>query len=227
MNPVLILSHGQASVERGFSVNRAIEVENLKDESYISQRLVYDYIKFCGGAAIFRKESELAKLRSALHSEENKVTDLTLEKQNLNDELKKKKKELEFYKKELESHREALSEKEEQEKLRAEELKDKKIEAEKETFCNTGARSGIVCMVNTRSQTKMADNADLLALLSEMNKSVEKGQEEMKKGQEEMKKGQEEMKNGQEEMKNQIQGVKGKIEEVRIEVQKEARGNRG
>ncbi|GBN72220.1 Retrovirus-related Pol polyprotein from transposon 297, partial [Araneus ventricosus] len=35
-------------------------------------------------------------------------------------------------------------------------------------------------MVNTRSQTKMADNADLLALLAEMKKSMEKGQEEMK-----------------------------------------------
>ncbi|GBM10757.1 hypothetical protein AVEN_139-1 [Araneus ventricosus] len=61
-------------------------------------------------------------------------------------------------------------------------------------------------MVNTRSQTKMADNADLLVLLAEMKKSMEKGHEEMKKG--------------QEEMKNQIQGVKGKIEEVRNEVQR-------
>ncbi|GBO44361.1 hypothetical protein AVEN_170053-1 [Araneus ventricosus] len=76
----------------------------------------------------------------------------------------------------------------------------------RETFCNTGARSRIVCMVNTRSQTQMADNADLLALLAEMKKSMEKGQEEMK--------------NGQEEIKNQIQGVKGKIEEVRNEVQR-------
>ncbi|GBM35307.1 hypothetical protein AVEN_38172-1 [Araneus ventricosus] len=75
-------------------------------------------------------------------------------------------------------------------------------------------------MVNTRSQTKMADNADLLALLAEMKKSMEKGQDEMKKGQEEMKKGHEEMKNGQEEMRYQIQGVKGKIEEVRNENQR-------
>ncbi|GBM20299.1 hypothetical protein AVEN_195861-1 [Araneus ventricosus] len=73
----------------------------------------------------------------------------------------------------------------------------------------------------------MAVNADLLALLAEMKKSMEKGQEEMKKGQEEMKKeqeemkkGQEEMKKGQEEMKNQIQDVTGKIEEVRNEVQR-------
>ncbi|GBN22553.1 hypothetical protein AVEN_268183-1 [Araneus ventricosus] len=71
----------------------------------------------------------------------------------------------------------------------------------------------------------MADNADLLALLAEMKKSMEKGQEEMKdrmekgqeemrKGQEEMRKGQEEMRKGQEEMKDQIQShVEKKIEE--------------
>ncbi|GBN92088.1 hypothetical protein AVEN_83424-1, partial [Araneus ventricosus] len=46
-------------------------------------------------------------------------------------------------------------------------------------------------MVNTRCQTKMADNADLLALLAEMQKSMEKGQEEMK---DRMEKGQEGMK---------------------------------
>ena len=27
----LVLSHGQATVERGFSVNKEVEVENLKD----------------------------------------------------------------------------------------------------------------------------------------------------------------------------------------------------
>ncbi|GBM05399.1 hypothetical protein AVEN_94708-1 [Araneus ventricosus] len=56
-------------------------------------------------------------------------------------------------------------------------------------------------MVNTKSQTKMAENADLFALLSEMKKSVEKGQEEMKKEQEETKK---ELEKGREEMKNLI-----------------------
>ncbi|GBM88263.1 hypothetical protein AVEN_129856-1 [Araneus ventricosus] len=49
----------------------------------------------------------------------------------------------------------------------------------------------------------MAENADLLSLLAEMKKSMEKGQEEMRKGQEEMKdkmeKGQEEMRKGQDE----------------------------
>lgn len=35
---LLLLSHGQSSVERGFSINRQIEVENLKKDSYVAQR---------------------------------------------------------------------------------------------------------------------------------------------------------------------------------------------
>ncbi|GBM86522.1 hypothetical protein AVEN_104121-1 [Araneus ventricosus] len=73
----------------------------------------------------------------------------------------------------------------------------------------------------------MAENADLLALLAEMKKSMEKGQEEMRKGQEDMKdemrKGQEEMKDemrkGQEEMKNEIQThVESKVGEIKDHV---------
>ncbi|GBM08984.1 hypothetical protein AVEN_57507-1 [Araneus ventricosus] len=59
-------------------------------------------------------------------------------------------------------------------------------------------------MVNTRYQTKTAENADLLALLADL-----------KKGQEEMRKGQEEMRKGQEEMKSQIQAhVESQVEEI-------------
>ncbi|GBN54737.1 hypothetical protein AVEN_265708-1 [Araneus ventricosus] len=42
---ILILSHGQASIERGFSINKHIEVENLKEMSYTVKRLVYDNIQ--------------------------------------------------------------------------------------------------------------------------------------------------------------------------------------
>ncbi|GBN23354.1 hypothetical protein AVEN_228723-1, partial [Araneus ventricosus] len=62
----------------------------------------------------------------------------------------------------------------------------------------------------------MADNADLLALLAEMKKSMEKGQEEMK---DRMEKGQEEMRKGQVEMKNQIQShVESKVGEIKDHV---------
>ena len=43
---VLTLSHGQASVERGFTVNKSLLVENLSTKSLISQRIVYDHMNF-------------------------------------------------------------------------------------------------------------------------------------------------------------------------------------
>lgn len=45
----LSLSHGNASVESGFSVNEDLLVENLQESSLINQRIVYDAIKFHDG----------------------------------------------------------------------------------------------------------------------------------------------------------------------------------
>ncbi len=42
---VSILSHGQATIERGFNVNKDVVVENLTKESICCQRLVYDFLK--------------------------------------------------------------------------------------------------------------------------------------------------------------------------------------
>ena len=46
---VFIFSHGQASVESGFSINSSIIVENLHEESLVAQRLVYDSVNSLGG----------------------------------------------------------------------------------------------------------------------------------------------------------------------------------
>ena len=43
---ILTLSHGQASVEYGFSVNKSFLVENLSAKSLISQRIVYNHMNF-------------------------------------------------------------------------------------------------------------------------------------------------------------------------------------
>ena len=43
---VLTLSHGPASVEHCFSVNKSLLVENLSAKSLISQRIVYDEMNF-------------------------------------------------------------------------------------------------------------------------------------------------------------------------------------
>ena len=46
---VLIFSHGNASVERGFSVNKETIVDNFLNKTLVGQRLVYDSIKCAGG----------------------------------------------------------------------------------------------------------------------------------------------------------------------------------
>ena len=46
---ILILSHGQATVERGFRVNKEVEVENLKEHTLVAQRIVCDHVNSVGG----------------------------------------------------------------------------------------------------------------------------------------------------------------------------------
>ncbi|GBN23226.1 hypothetical protein AVEN_145568-1 [Araneus ventricosus] len=45
---LLLLGHGQATVEKGFCINKKVEVENMKELSYVSQRLICDYINSMG-----------------------------------------------------------------------------------------------------------------------------------------------------------------------------------
>ena len=45
---IIILSHGQASVERGFSINSQLLVEHLKEESVLAQRIAFDSISLSG-----------------------------------------------------------------------------------------------------------------------------------------------------------------------------------
>ena len=46
---MVILSHGQSSVEKEFSINRQVMVENLKDWSFIAQRTIHDHLLHIGG----------------------------------------------------------------------------------------------------------------------------------------------------------------------------------
>jgi len=46
---ILILSHGNAAVESGFSVNGDMLVENLHESSLVAQKTVFDSISYAGG----------------------------------------------------------------------------------------------------------------------------------------------------------------------------------
>ena len=108
VSDLLLLSHGQASVERGFSVNRQIEVENLHEESVVAQRLVCDHINNAGGIHKVYVSKQLlisaasARQKYMAHLDERKRAKVTEEvarkrKDVLEeiDELKRKKKRLE------------------------------------------------------------------------------------------------------------------------------------
>ena len=48
---ILVLSHGNAAVESGFSVNGDMVIENLAESSLVAQRMVYDSVKYAGGVS--------------------------------------------------------------------------------------------------------------------------------------------------------------------------------
>ncbi|GBM83166.1 hypothetical protein AVEN_10228-1 [Araneus ventricosus] len=78
MKIIFTLSHGQASIERGFSTNKKIEVENMAQESYVARRIVCDAIKSYGEILNIPISNDLQKFvfsarqKYMLHLEENK-----------------------------------------------------------------------------------------------------------------------------------------------------------
>ena len=48
---LLILSHGQATIEPGFSVNKRAVQMGMESESLVSRRIIYDFVMKLGGDA--------------------------------------------------------------------------------------------------------------------------------------------------------------------------------
>lgn len=105
---LLLMSHGQATVERGFSVNKQVAVENLSERSFIAQRIVHDHIESVGGLANVKISKPLlvssagARQKYLSHLEEQKRIKVSQEKMLKRkstmeeiDLLKKKKKQFE------------------------------------------------------------------------------------------------------------------------------------
>ena len=46
---ILLLSHGQATVERGFSVNKEVESYNLQADTFTARRIICDHVNAVGG----------------------------------------------------------------------------------------------------------------------------------------------------------------------------------
>ena len=63
---VLILSNGNAFVERGFNINKETLIENLKNESLVGQRRVYDALQYNG-----KKVHDFTVNKSLIHAARN------------------------------------------------------------------------------------------------------------------------------------------------------------
>ena len=105
MKDLLLLSHGQASVERGFSVNRQMEVENQHEESVIAQQLICNHVQSAGSILKAELSKQLlvsaasARQRYMEYLEEQRRTktkeQVSSKRKDQIDELKTKKKRLE------------------------------------------------------------------------------------------------------------------------------------
>nr|XP_033478456.1 uncharacterized protein LOC117254354 [Epinephelus lanceolatus] len=101
---LLLLSHGQATVERGFSVNKEVEADNMQEDTVVAQRMICDYVSVCGGVLKVPLTKELlaaaasARSQYRLHLDQEKrkkESDTRREKRKVAEEyleqLKKKK----------------------------------------------------------------------------------------------------------------------------------------
>ena len=96
---VFVLSHGQSSIERGFSINKQLLVENLKEKSLIALRTIEDHLSSSGetpeSIKIGREMQQHARKASSRYREDlqmqksKKESDsVALKRKIVNDELK-------------------------------------------------------------------------------------------------------------------------------------------
>lgn len=89
----LILSHGNANVERGFSVNKEILVENLKESSLIAQRIIYDSLAPLKNVTDLKIDSKLIhSVRNSSSKYKEALEAMKLEKDSKSKEEEEKRK---------------------------------------------------------------------------------------------------------------------------------------
>ena len=66
---LLVLSHGQAGVKRGVSINNEIMEYNFKEKSVVALRVIHDHIQACGGILNVKIDQELGNAARNASSE--------------------------------------------------------------------------------------------------------------------------------------------------------------
>lgn len=108
LRQLLLLSHGQATVERGFSINKELTVENLAKESLVARRQIVQGVKKAGGVHCVPITKELllsassARSRYQQHLEDAKQADAAAKRGEKRKDLENNIKELETKKARIE-----------------------------------------------------------------------------------------------------------------------------
>ncbi|XP_063076306.1 uncharacterized protein LOC134466336 [Engraulis encrasicolus] len=68
MQKLLVLSHGQATVERGFSINKEVETCNMQEDTLVAHRIVCDFVSSHGGVSKVPLTQELLSSVSSARS---------------------------------------------------------------------------------------------------------------------------------------------------------------
>ncbi|KAM6967770.1 uncharacterized protein FYW47_006504 isoform 2-T2 [Aplochiton taeniatus] len=106
---LLILSHGQASVERGFSVNKEVETCNMQEDTVVAHRLVCEYVTLHGGVTKVPLTKEL--MTSVASARSRYRVNLDQERRKLESDAQgQKRKATEDYLEELKKKRKTIQE---------------------------------------------------------------------------------------------------------------------
>ena len=95
ISQLLLLSHGQATVERGFSINKNASIVNQSEDSLVARRIVRDHVNYIGGISNVEvtpgllQECKRANRRYNDRLKENREKKADTEKTTQKDELKK------------------------------------------------------------------------------------------------------------------------------------------
>ena len=90
---IFTLSHSQSAVERGFSINKELLIENLQEKSIVSQRVVYDHLQ---SFSVDLHEYQMSNglLKSCKAARQRYGTHLEDQKRKVNDDKKSNKRKL-------------------------------------------------------------------------------------------------------------------------------------
>lgn len=125
---VLVLFHGQGAIERGFSINKDTETQNMKERTVVAQRVVYNAIERYGSVLKVPITQDLvSSVRSSSMRRKLYLKDTKCEKEKEEALGVKRKLELDLELKSIEWQREKLDEQTKALEIRMENIKKAKL----------------------------------------------------------------------------------------------------